>query len=147
MAHLHRSLAALRIHGEDLEPSEISSRLGCAPTMSQRKGDVFTNKTTGSSRTARYGAWHLDALDREPEDLDGQIAELLGKLTSDLSVWASIAARYEVDLFCGFFMQRTDEGVEISVESLKALSERGIELGICLYAPTKEDLERYGGAA
>jgi hypothetical protein len=98
MAHLHRSLAALRIQGEDLDPSEISTLLGCAPTMSQRKGDVFTSKT-GSSRTARCGAWHLDALDREPEDLDGQIAEVLGKLTSDLTVWASIVARYTLIAF------------------------------------------------
>jgi hypothetical protein len=61
MAHLHRSLAALRIQGEDLDPSEISTLLGCAPSTRQRKGDLFTNKTTGSSRTARYGpgTWTL----------------------------------------------------------------------------------------
>jgi len=100
MAHLHRSVATLRISGEDLDPAEISTLLGCASTTSQRKGDVFTSKASGLSRTVKFGAWHLEAADRVPEDLDGQIAELLGKSTPSLDVWASIVQRYDVDLFC-----------------------------------------------
>ncbi len=146
MAHLHRSVATLRISGEDLDPAEISALLGCVPTSSQRKGDVFTSKASGLSRTVKLGAWRLEAADREPEDLDGQIAELLSKLTPSLEVWASIAERYAVDLFCGFFMQETNEGVEISARSLASLGERGIILGLDIYSPTREELENTGNA-
>jgi hypothetical protein len=144
MAHLHQSVATLRISGEDLDPVEISALLGCTPTKSQRKGDVFTSKTTGKSRTEKCGAWRLEASDREPEDLDGQIAELLGKLTPSLDTWRSIADRYDVILFCGFFMRETNEGVEISPASLAALGQRRIVLGLDIYSPTREDLERAG---
>jgi hypothetical protein len=142
MAHLHKSVATLRISGEDLDPEEISTILGCVPTTIQRKGDVLTSKTTGTSRTLKFGAWRLEASDREPEDLDGQIAELLGKLTPSTDVWQSIAERYDVILFCGFFMQETNEGVEISPASLAALGQRRIVLGLDIYSPTREDLER-----
>jgi len=37
--------------------NEISNFLGCTPTASQRKGDVFTNQTSGRSRTARSEFW------------------------------------------------------------------------------------------
>lgn len=142
MAHLYRSVATLRISGEDLDPDEISAVLGCAPTTNQRKGDVLTSKTTGRSRTLKVGSWFLDASDREPEDLDRQIAELLGKLTPSMDAWHSIAERYDVILFCGFFMRETNEGVEISPASLAALGQRRIVLGLDIYSPTREDLER-----
>jgi hypothetical protein len=144
MAHLYRSVATLRIVGESLEPDEITALLGCAPTRSERKGDVRASKTTGRSRTLKLGAWCLDVSDREPEDLDGQISELLSKLTPSIDVWQSIAERYRVDLFCGFFMHATNEGVEISPASLAALGQRKIVLGLDIYSPTREDLERSG---
>lgn len=70
-----------------------------------------------------------------PEDLDGQIAELLSKLTPDLDMWARIGARFEVDLFCGLFMSNDNQGLSLSVTSLDALSRRGIELSLDIYGP------------
>jgi len=133
MAHLHRSVAALRICGDKLDPDEVSRLLGGVPTLSYRKGDVKKSKIRDIVR--KSGAWLLDATDREPADLAAQVDEILGQLTQDLSVWASLANDYRVDLFCGLFMEQTDEGVEVSAKTLKALSERGIKLGFCIYAP------------
>ncbi|PZQ15968.1 MAG: hypothetical protein DI565_09135 [Ancylobacter novellus] len=39
MPGLQETSAAVRIAGHDLEPTEITTLLGCMPTMSQRKGD------------------------------------------------------------------------------------------------------------
>jgi hypothetical protein len=146
MAQLHQSVAALRISGDDLDPAEITKALGCEPTEGQRKGDVLIGRNTGIERIAKYGKWHLQASEQEPEDLDGQIAELLRRLTLSLDVWKSIGARYQIDLFCGLFMQRSNEGLALSPESLAALGERGIELALDIYSPTREDLERFGDA-
>jgi hypothetical protein len=77
--------------------------------------------------------WRLFATKREPQDLDGQIDELLSKLTDDFNVWASIAERYKLDLFCGLFMQGSNEGLSISPKSLAALGLRQIELGLDIY--------------
>jgi hypothetical protein len=136
MAHLHRSVASLRICGDQLDPDEISRLLGGFPTLSYRKGDVKKSKIRDIVR--KSGAWMLNATDREPEDLDAQVEEILGQLTQDLAVWVSLSKNHRMDLFCGFFMEQTDEGVEISTQTLKALGERGIKLGFCVYAPLKD---------
>ena len=146
MAQVHQSVATLRIMGDDLDPTEITKALGCEPTEGQRKGDVLVGRDTGIERIAKFGKWHLDASDQEPEDLDGQISELLRRLTPSLDVWKFLGTRYRIDLFCGLFMQQTNEGLVLSPESLKALGERGIELGLDIYSPTREDFERFGGA-
>ena len=137
MAHLDKSVATLRIAGDALDPAEVTRLLGCEPTDSYRKGDVKKSKHQDIVR--RTGLWRLEASDRQPEDLDAQIAELLGRLSPDLDAWASLAHRFELDLFCGFFMKQGDEGLEVSAASLKALGERGIKLAMCLYAPSLED--------
>jgi hypothetical protein len=112
--------------------------LGCAPTLAYRKGEIFG----AHASIRRTGSWQLEASDRIPEDLDGQIDELLTKLTPSIDVWKELSSRFKIDLFCGFFMQETNEGMEISFESLGALSNRGISLAVCIYSPTEESLEQ-----
>lgn len=141
MSALERAVATLRISGDDLIPDDISQRLGASPTRAQRKGEVIPIGTSGRSRIARTGLWMLSANDTAPENLDGQVAELLGRLSTDLSVWRSLSKRFDIDLFCGWFMGGSNEGVEIASATLLALGERGIRLGIDLYAPDREPTE------
>ncbi len=133
MAQVQRSAATLRISGDDLQPAEITRLLGCEPSAAQTKGEQIIGRNTGSARIASTGMWRLVASKREPEDLDGQIAELLSKLTDDLNVWGSIAQTYQLDLFCGLFMGGSNEGLSISPESMAALGLRHIQLGLDIY--------------
>jgi hypothetical protein len=134
MARLERSVVTLRIWGDDLVPEEITKLLGVPATDGQRKGDRLVGKNTGLVRIAKTGMWRLCAADREPEDIDGQIGEILSKATPDLGVWKEIGKKYGVDLFCGLFMGCSNEELTISPASLAALGERGIELGLDIYA-------------
>jgi hypothetical protein len=134
MAQLHKSAVTLRIAGDDLVPDEISRLLGASPTESQTKGQEFVGPKTGIVRIAKFGMWRLCAPDREPEDMDGQIHELLSQVTGDLSVWRRITERYDVDLFCGLFMRVGNEGLTISAKCLADLGARGIEIGLDIYS-------------
>ena len=138
MAHLHRSVATLRIMGDDVLPERVTRLLGYEPTHSLTKGQIIRGRITGHERVARIGMWSLEATDCEPEDLDKQVAELLDKLTQDLRVWASLSEQFRIDLFCGFFMEESNEGVSISAKTMLALGQRGIEIGLDIYAPTQE---------
>ncbi|WP_374380515.1 DUF4279 domain-containing protein [Dongia sp.] len=136
MPQLQRSVAALRIGGDGLVPEEISKMMGSAPSRAHREGEKFGG-SDGLRNERKSGQWSLEATDREPENFDRQINEILSKLTDDLAVWARVRASYEVDLFCGWFMGSSDEGIDVSPENLKALGDRGIKLSICMYAPSK----------
>ena len=95
MAHLHRSVAALRIFGDTLNPDEISRLLGGVPTESFRKGQVKPSKIKNILR--KSGGWILNATRQEPGNLDVQVEKILGQLTQDLTVWASLTKEYKVD--------------------------------------------------
>ena len=132
MAALLRSAATLRISGDDLDPSDLTQLLGAAPTLACVKGEP---RKPGGKVIARTGQSHLSAKDIEPADIDAQVAEILAQLPSDPDVWRLLAARYKIDLFYGWFMNESNEGVEIAAETLSALGSRGIKLGIDLYGP------------
>lgn len=134
MAHLGKSVAALRIIGDDLDPDKITSLLKCAPTSATTKGQIIRSKS-GRERVAKSGGWDLEAPDSEPENLDHQVAFILNKLNKDLEVWHELKSKFRMDLFCGLFMYSGDEGLTISPETLEELGIRGIELGLCLYGP------------
>lgn len=137
MPFFERSRATLRIAGDLLVPDKVSQLLGSEPTGSRQKGDKILGRSTGQVRIARTGMWCLEAQSREPEDLCGQIDEILGKLTSDREVWADIRRTFSVDLLCGLFMRSGNDGMSLSSEHLQALGERGIELTLDIYDATE----------
>ena len=140
MAEIHTSAVALRIIGDKLDPDEITKLLGAPPTIAEKKGDKITGKTPGY-RIAGSGMWRLSTRDRTPENIDGQIEEILGQLTPDLAVLRNIAKRFRTELFCGLFMDEGNEGLIISPKSLADLGARGIELQLDIYGPTKRQHE------
>lgn len=137
MARVAKSQASRRVMGPDLDPDEITRWLGCAPDLAYARGDVL-DRGRVSERLARKGLWSIRAGAREPSDLDASVAELLARTTSDLGVWATIRARHRLDVFGGLFLHQLNEGLTISAASLLALGERGIELGLDVYAPMQE---------
>ncbi len=142
MAQIRQSVVALRIIGDDLIPHEITTLLGTSPTRAVIKGETgkqIVGPKVGDVRVARSGMWTLEASDRQPEDMNGQIIEILSRMTDDCSVWHSITRRFRVDLFCGLWLAGCDNGMTLSPQSLAALGERGIELGLCIYADDEQE--------
>ena len=139
MARLRESVVTLRIGGDDLVPEEITKLLGTAPTHAQTKGEKIVGKKTGTITIAKAGLWRLSAANREPEDMNGQIHEILSQTTNDLAVWKNITARYWVDLYCGLFLGVSNEGLVLSPVSLAALGKRGIELALDIYSGYDDD--------
>lgn len=139
MAQISRSRASLRITGDQLDPEIIIELLGCSPTISRKKGDVIIGQKTGNKRDAGFGIWRLRASEKSPENLDGQVQEILGQLTNDMKVWKSLGSRFELDLFCGIFMNEENEGMAISSKTLMELGMRGVKIGLDIYAPVDEN--------
>lgn len=135
MGQLKESRAGLRVFGDELDPDEITRRLGANPTKAFRKGDLELVRHDGRPRYAHTGRWHLDAARRFPEDLNAQIMEILDQVTDDLEVWRELGEKYRIDMFCGVWMGLYNDGLPLSHEVLLALGQRRILLDIDIYAP------------
>lgn len=133
MTALYSAAAALRVFGDDLDPSEITAALGKQPDAAERRGETIPSRS-GRERVARRGRWSVQVGSRTPADLDAQVAELLAGTTDNIDVWRSITARYDADIFCGLFLNEQNEGLTISPATLKMLGERGISLDLDIYA-------------
>ncbi|MBV6807678.1 DUF4279 domain-containing protein [Xanthomonas euvesicatoria pv. eucalypti] len=136
MGALEYSVATLRFFGDDLVPDEISALLSGSPTASQHKGQELKLKNS-AVRIAKTGSWRLTSTQREPEDLEAQIFEILNQLTQDLTVWEHLSNHYQPDLFCGIFMAGRNDGLALSAKALLALGQRGISLDLDIYDPTR----------
>jgi hypothetical protein len=133
MALIARSRATFRIFGDDLDPDRITDMLGCEPTFSVPKSGVHAYPSKGKFRIAKTGVWRLRVDDRSPGDVDGQIGEILSKLTYDKAVWTDIRTRFEVDLFCGLWLTELNAGIRLSAESQAMLGTRGIPIEFDIY--------------
>ena len=110
-----RSTMTLRINCETSECEVVSELVGCTSDNPKR--------------------WRVAAPDSEGADLDAQVNSILSRLTSDLGVWQQLSSKYQVDLFCGLFLERPNRGVTLRAETMAQLGARGISFGFDIYAP------------
>ena len=130
MGTVRETAVSVRFGGDDLDPDEITALLGVQPDIALRTGDPAPN----GRGLCRTGIWLLKAPRSSPGDLDGQIASLLAKMSDDLSVWLVLSRRYRADLFCGLFLENGNEGITLSTETIRAIADRGLELGLDIYS-------------
>lgn len=128
MPDVAHSRVSLRVLGDDLDPADVSPLLGAPPHTSHRKGDA-----NGRYAPHFTGVWSREVAEASPGDIDGQIAELLRPLTSDLAVWQDIARRFRTDLACGVFFSEGNAGFTLSVETLKLIADRHLEIWFDIY--------------
>ncbi|CAN5237105.1 hypothetical protein BH10PSE14_BH10PSE14_43780 [soil metagenome] len=132
MGSLHRSVALLGFHGDDLDPGEITTRLGAEPTVAMSKGGRWLT-SSAIGKIAATGAWRLEADDGAPADLDGQITQLLAPLSADVAAWRALASRYHGRLFCGLFLASGNAGVTLKPATLVMIGQRGLVLDLDIY--------------
>jgi len=123
--------ATLRIVGKDLEPADITARLGITPSESFRRGDIRSQKGVW-----RHGFWSLTSEDQVfSTDLALHIAWLLDKLEP---VQLQLQALREdpgigADVFCFWASDTGSGGIEFSPTLLGRLAALNLVLGLDIY--------------
>ena len=84
------------------------------------------------------GGWRLQAPSRSDGNLDAQIVALLSQLPDDLAVWHKLSERYRADIFCGLFMQTSNDALSLEVSTFQMLSDRKLKLEIDIYCSTED---------
>ena len=136
---------SLCIHGEDLDPDEITGILGLAPTHSHRRGDRRGPK----SPPATMGAWlHSVGSDapveaagdsRQPADL--VLGRLLDRLPSDPALWARLVQHYQIRIFFYISFEGFNKGFGLSARNIQRAAALGVPLEFDLYASDNDPPE------
>jgi hypothetical protein len=142
MGPIHRTKLTLRFHGDDLNPQELSKRLGTEPTSAAARGGTWLT-ASGEERLAKTGWWQLRMQAVSGEELDDQLYRLFESLTSDQETFRQLAARYNGNLFVGLFLASPNEGLTINPTLAQAIAVRGLELQLDIYGADQDQLAAY----
>jgi hypothetical protein len=119
----------LGIHGEDLDPAEISGLLGCAPTSARRRGDA-----PRSGRPWAKGGWLLSVEAKSPMGPEELVHLLLSRLPVDDALWSDLRQRFHVQLSFGIFTERWNRGFDLSAEAVRRITSLGAGVNFDIYA-------------
>ena len=92
-----------------------------------------------SNRVEKTGKWLLRLPANPGESFEPQIERLLGGLTQDVTLWRQMTQKYSADLFCGVWLGTSNQGMELSPRLMAQLVERGLHLGLDIYAEDEEN--------
>jgi Domain of unknown function (DUF4279) len=123
------SRLTLGIHGEDLDPEEISRLLGCAPSSSHRRGDQRRSGPPWPN-----GAWLLTVEAKSPTGPEELVHLLLSRLPTDEALWSDLRRRFRLKLSFGVFTERWNRGFELSPDAIRRIESLGAGVGLDIYA-------------
>jgi len=126
-----RTLAELRIYGDELDPAIITSLLGIEPTTSQKKGEVKTN-SLGFQRAAKVGGWFLSSEEQvTSKDLRRHLDWLLSHLSPKAKELRNIQdmPSVQANVTCIWWSRYGDGGPTLWPEHMRALGELDLECG------------------
>jgi len=129
MGTVYETAVSVRFGGVDLDPDEITRLLGVEPEAAHRYGDPMPN----GRGTWRRGLWVRRVPRSSPGDIETQVRSLFARMSSDLIVWQDLSLRYHGDIFCGLFLEDSNEGISISPDCIRAIADRGLQLGFDIY--------------
>jgi hypothetical protein len=127
--------ASLTIGGDSLDPDAITSLLGTSPDKCHRAGERGSN-TTGP--VPSRGGWSISSEGVVPGSapLDAHIRSLLERVTPDLWVWEELNRDYGCRIFVGWFLEKSNEMVELEPALLGSLADRHLSLAFDVYSRT-----------
>ena len=119
----------LAVYGDDLNPDDVSARLGCSPTHCHRRGD----QRSPNSLPYPQGAWFLETRGEAPTGPEQLIRRLLMRLPNDPQVWIGLASNYDVQLRIAIHFSRWNKGFDMSKEVVAMISNLHATIGFDLY--------------
>lgn len=127
---IDESCVSIRFFGDDLDPEEITRKLGAEPTSVCRKGDIRRGKR--SDYVERTGKW-LIGTESSAEPLEVQLNRLLDRLTSDLDIWKELVSKFDADIFCGIYLSEWNRGFCLPPLLSRRIADRQLQIGFDIY--------------
>jgi Domain of unknown function (DUF4279) len=131
-ATCERAVAELLIYGVDLDPDEVSRRLGIEPSDAATTGQVLTN-SLGLQRVTPIGHWFLSSEEHvDSRDLRRHLDWLLGLLTPRAAMLRELQALpgLRMHIQCIWWSKYGDGGPTLWPEQMRGIADLDMELGL-----------------
>lgn len=136
---VERTMVTLGLHGDDLDPSEITRMIGREPTSAHRRGEPRPGPKF--KNPYRSGAWLLSVEVEKPSEPDEATERLLDLLPSDEKLWKKLSERYDLSISYGIFFKGWNRGFALSRELQQRLVKYHARLDFDLYADESDPKE------
>lgn len=133
-----RCRVGLSLHGEALDPAEITRLLGVEPTRAHRPGEARSSRGRAAPPW-RAGTWVLDLKGAAPRGPEQLLGELLDRLPSDPRVWEALRARHEVRLGLAVYLDDWNRGFSLEPALLQRVAALGLGLDVEIYGALDQD--------
>jgi Domain of unknown function (DUF4279) len=139
-----RTIAVLRICGDELDPEALTKRLRITPSKSQRREQVFTN-SLGRSRTAKVGGWFLSSEDNvHSKDLRRHLDWLIAQLRDVVRELTTLQNEPGIQMWITVIWWAKEGGGWFTLEPqhMRAMSEMNLEcqFELAFYGPEDDPL-------
>jgi hypothetical protein len=128
MAELEHTTVSIRFAGKDLDPVRLSELLRFTRTV--------TTQSIVRSRKNGTVIWSISYEGNEKLSVVEKIEALLAMFTKEKSAWAQARENVKADIFCGLFLDGWNQGFGLTPELMREISDRNLEIGFDVYAPT-----------
>ncbi|HSZ11478.1 MAG TPA: DUF4279 domain-containing protein [Rhizomicrobium sp.] len=131
---MHTHSVQFRISGKNLDPNEITQRLGLEPNQVRIAGERRSEKQVWTESMWSYDGARVAAdIVREWTSLEDGLRHVLEILLPKKDIIEEYAKTYEAVWWCGNFQSSFDGDPTLSASLLKLLGEFGIPLYIDNY--------------
>ncbi|MDR0609727.1 MAG: DUF4279 domain-containing protein [Planctomycetaceae bacterium] len=132
------SIATLILYEKNIEINinEITTLLGCEPTETHRKGDIY--RYGRKETTAKIGLWILDA----PKKLNFvmKIKYLLSKTVANKDIWIHLSKIYDIQLRSAIFLHSWTEGFELENKIISKMAKRHWKFVLSIYSAGGDEI-------
>jgi Domain of unknown function (DUF4279) len=143
MAEIEGATASFRLFSDTLDPQVVSERLGLAPSTAGAKGEPRPTRRKSPPLQWRTGTWILESPLPRSAKLEAHVRDVLDRLEDRTGeIRAFMAQEYRADVFCGCFLDASNEGTTLEPETLRLLALIGVPLGLdiyCLSEPARNE--------
>jgi hypothetical protein len=124
-----------RIHGRDLDPSQVTSLLGLEPSLVRLAGDPRSSNANWVDAMWSYNGFPESAGSVTWPSLEEGLNFVLEKLWPLKEAVQTYKTDCKPILWCGHFQSTVNESTNLSPDILNKLGDFGVELFIDSYCP------------
>lgn len=135
---LEQTGVTLHIYSEKLDKDRVTQLLQVDPTDAWNANERHSYGFHGKTRIDNFGKWFL-SIEIDDEPINEKIERLFSGCTQNLESWLLLSEEYETWLTIAGYMNRLNQKVRLSRQSMKLIAERNLDFHFDIWGDLGEE--------